>query len=140
MRPFTLSIDIDRPVEEVFAYVTDTARLHEWQAGVVEVRRDGPLQAGSRLIEVRQGPGGRRVEQIVEVAAYDPPHVFDLRIVDGPVEVHGDHRFESRDGGTRVEVTAHGRLPGAKRLLRPLLPRVLARHYRRLKQNLEAGA
>lgn len=138
MRPFTLEIDVDRPVEEVFAYLTDPSRLHEWQAGVVEVRHDGPLRAGSRLVEVRKGPGGKRVEQTVEVAAWEPPRVFDLRILDGPIEVHGDHRLEGVDGRTRITVTAHGRLPGLKRLLRPVLPRVLARHYRTLKRNLEA--
>jgi hypothetical protein len=29
------SIDIDRPADQVFAYVTDPTQFHEWQQGVV---------------------------------------------------------------------------------------------------------
>lgn len=35
MAPIVSSIEIARPPEEVFAYVTDGSRLGEWQEGVV---------------------------------------------------------------------------------------------------------
>jgi hypothetical protein len=35
MTPISVSVDIDRPQVEVFAYVTDPSRFAEWQAGVV---------------------------------------------------------------------------------------------------------
>jgi uncharacterized protein YndB with AHSA1/START domain len=33
--PITVSVEVDRPQEEVFAYVTDPSPFAEWQAGVV---------------------------------------------------------------------------------------------------------
>lgn len=43
MPPITVSTDIDRPAEEVFAYATDPTRFAEWQKGVV----DGTLEAAA---------------------------------------------------------------------------------------------
>jgi uncharacterized protein YndB with AHSA1/START domain len=139
MRSFTFTTEVDRPVGDVFAYLTDPQRLHEWQENTLEVHLDGPMRTGSRMKEVRKGPGGKRVESTVEVAAYEPDRVFDLRIVEGPVHVHGDHRLEPSDGGTLIHLTGHGELKGAAKLLRPLLPRLFKRSFAKLKQNLEGS-
>ncbi len=42
------SVEIDRPPEEVFAYLDDVERHGEWQHDIVGVERvtEGPLQRG----------------------------------------------------------------------------------------------
>lgn len=35
MAPIEVSVDVDRPQQEALDYVTDPARFHEWQTGVV---------------------------------------------------------------------------------------------------------
>ena len=138
------SIDIARPVAEVFAYVTDPANLPEWQPTTLEVRMegDGPMGVGTRMTEVRRGPFGRRIESLVEVSEYEPDRRFSLRIVDGPLPVDGAHTFEATPDGARIDFVAEGSTHGALRLAEPLLRRVLARqfrsYYERLKQVLEA--
>jgi uncharacterized protein YndB with AHSA1/START domain len=42
MTPIVSSIEIARPQEDVFSYVTDPSRFAEWQAGVV----GGSMEAG----------------------------------------------------------------------------------------------
>lgn len=138
MRPFTLRFHVDRPPAEVFAYLTDPERLPEWQ-NAVEVHLDGPMRPGARMREVRIARGGQRVESLVEVAAYEPDRVFDLRVLEGAAPVHGDHRLEpGPGGGTLVTFTAHGELRGLMRLSRPLLPGLFRKSFLRFKQNLEA--
>ncbi len=138
MRPFSLRFHVDRPPAEVFAYLTDPERLHEWQANVVEVRVDGPMREGARLREVRVGRGEQRVESLVEVASYEPDRAFDLRILEGASKVHADHRLEpAPDGGTFVTFTAHGELRGPMKLFRPLLPGLFRKSFIRFKENLE---
>jgi uncharacterized protein YndB with AHSA1/START domain len=138
MKPFTLVFTVDRPPAEVFAYLTDPKRLPEWQENAVEVHLDGPMREGALIREVRKGPGGKRVESLVKVAAYEPDRVFDLRIVEGAAHVHGDHRLEpSPDGGTIVRFTAHGELKGLLKLTRPLLPGLFRKSFVKLKRNLE---
>jgi len=48
------TIEIARPPEAVFAYLTDPEKLHEWQTSTVAVRREagGPLAQGERFKEV----------------------------------------------------------------------------------------
>ena len=57
------SVVIERPVEDVFAYVADQTNAPHWQAGLVEVRRttDGPVGVGARHTAVRTFMG-RRME------------------------------------------------------------------------------
>lgn len=139
-----LPVDVARPVQEVFAYVTDLERLGEWQPNVVSVTKETeePMAQGTRLREVRRGPFGRKVEAIVEVAAYEPNRRFDLRIVSGPLPIDGSHEFHEADGGTRIDFVAQGQPGGALRLAEPLLARVLKRqfggYYERLKDVLES--
>jgi uncharacterized protein YndB with AHSA1/START domain len=140
---FAFDVEIDRPVAEVFAYITDPSKLHEWQTNTVEVEQltDEPFGRGSRLREVHAA-GRRKVEQVVEVSAYEPERRFDLDLVDGPLPLNGRHTFEpTADGRTVVHFAAEGRAPGAMRLAEPLLNVVLRaqfkRHYARLKERLE---
>lgn len=41
-------VDIDRPATQVFGYVTDPTRFHEWQEGVVSggMKEPGSAQVG----------------------------------------------------------------------------------------------
>jgi uncharacterized protein YndB with AHSA1/START domain len=140
-----LTVVVDRPVEQVFAYVTDPAKLAEWQPNVISVSKEteGPMGAGTRLREVRRGPFGRSVEALVEVAEYEENRRFDLRIVSGPLPIDGRNEFRPADAGTRIDFVAEGRISGPFRLAEPILARALRRqfagYYERLKELLEPG-
>jgi uncharacterized membrane protein len=139
-----LTVQVNRPVEEVFAYLTDPANLAEWQTNVVSVTKetDGPVASGTRFREVRRGPFGRTVAAIVEVSRYEESRRFDLRIVSGPLPIDGRNEFAAVDGATRIEFVAEGELRGALRLVAPVLGRLLRRQfendYARLKEALES--
>jgi len=132
------SIDIRRAPEDVFAYVTDPAKLHTWQdAEAVEQLTDGPVRPGTRFREVHKALGPRRTE-IPEVVLFDHGRRFGIRVVDGP-PVDGRWDFEAIDGGTRVTMTPQPRVSAP---LRPLVALatvlVFSRFHRRLKRALEA--
>ena len=94
-------VEIERPVDEVFNYVTDPAKLGEWQRTIVSVTQqtDGPMDKGTRLLEVRSAPFGKRAEALVEVSEFEQNRKFGLRIVSGPLPIDGHHTFSSVDGG-----------------------------------------
>ncbi|MCA1572537.1 MAG: SRPBCC family protein [Chloroflexi bacterium] len=60
MGQFACSVTIDRPVEEVFAVLTDPTRSPEWSKHSVrgEMLTDGPARVGSRRRTVVKGFGG----------------------------------------------------------------------------------
>ena len=78
MIDFTIETEIKRPVAEVFAYVTDPAKLATWQTNTVSaVAEDGaPVHVGTRLREVHRGPGGRQLSSLVEVSELVPDRLF----------------------------------------------------------------
>jgi Polyketide cyclase / dehydrase and lipid transport len=57
----TASINIRRPVGEVFAFAGDYENDPLWRSGVVEMRYETPgaLRAGARTREIMRFPGGR---------------------------------------------------------------------------------
>ena len=139
MIDFTIETEIARSPAEVFAFATDPAQLPRWQTNTVsaEPEEPGPLRVGSRLREVHRGPGGREMESLVEVSALEPGRAFELRMLEGPLPVDADLRFEPAGPGTRLRFRVHGQPRGAMRLLQPLLRPALKRQFRRHSEELK---
>ncbi len=142
------SIEISRRPEDVFSYVTDPARLPEWQESVVSVRRedDAPLAVGSRAVVTRR-VGRREWAMTAEVSELNPSRSWRVRGVDGPVRGMVKGTIEPLDNGERSRVTialefeAHG----VGKLLVPLVVRRQARremprNEEKLKELLERSA
>jgi len=138
------TVEIARLPEEVFAFVTDPAKLSTWQdAEEVLQLTDGPVRAGTRFREVHKVMGRRRVE-LTEVVECDPGRVFHIHVVDGP-PVDGRWEFEATPGGgTRLTLTPLAHLSGrariANRAMEQMTALVFRRFHRRLERALEQDA
>jgi uncharacterized protein YndB with AHSA1/START domain len=138
------TVQIARSPDDVFAFVTDPAKLSRWQdAEEVQQLTDGPVRAGTRFREVHKVMGRHRVE-LTEVVECDPGRVFHIRVVEGP-PVDGRWDFTpTADGGTRLTLTPlahlHGRARIVNRALEQMTALVFRRFHRRLKRALEQGA
>ena len=144
MIEFTIETEIERPVADVFAYVTDPDKLATWQTNTVSATQegDGPLGLGTRLREVHRA-GGKELKSLVEVSEYEPDRAFALHVVEGALPVDARITFEPTERGTLMRFGAHGQPTGALRLAQPLLRRTLKRqftgHCATLKRVLENG-
>ena len=51
-----VTIHLNKPVEQVFAFLMDTSKLTTWQSNLIksEPLTEGPLRTGSRFREVRR--------------------------------------------------------------------------------------
>jgi len=134
---FELEVTIDRPVAEVFAYVTDISNVPEWQESAVSAEW---LDEGRRFGERRHFMG-RNAEIELEVTVLEPDRRFDFRAVKAPVKFDIRHTFEAVDGGTRVHVHGEAKLSGALRLAAGMARRQAEHQFRgdfeRLKELLE---
>jgi uncharacterized protein YndB with AHSA1/START domain len=130
MIEFTIESEIDRPVADVFAYVTDPGKLGTWQTNTVSAvpETDGPLRLGTRLREVHRA-GGKNLESLVEVSEYERDRTFALHVVEGALPIDVRITFEPNERGTRMRFGAHGQPTGALRLAEPLLRRTLRRQF-----------
>jgi carbon monoxide dehydrogenase subunit G len=133
-------LEIDRPPEDVYAFLADPENLPKWQHEVLEVRRESE----TRFTEVRTFIG-RRVESTIEVTAAEPGRELALRTAAGPVRFSIRHLLEpSGEGRTRLRVIgeseggAGGLFKLGGRLLRRAVERRAREDFERLKQILES--
>src|SRR5829696_6027253 len=101
MSPIVHSIEIDRPPDEVFAYVTDPARFPEWQYDVESVRIDEgrPTSVGSRFTTTRRiGRAERKMTQ--EITEINPPGA-------GPLTVSLDRSGQARRSLSNLSTKTH---------------------------------
>jgi len=135
-----LTIEISRPPDDVFEYLTDVKHLTRWQKSLLDARADGPLREGTRIVEKRS-LFGREAETELEVTALEPARRLTLKTVRGPVELEVDHQLEPNGSGTRLHVTAAGKAKGALRFAGPAVAagarQELKHDFERLKALLE---
>ena len=86
----THSTEIDRPPEEVFAYLDQPERHGEWQTEIVSasVETPGPVGVGTRVRESRK-MGGREQDSSYEITEHDPPRRSAFHGLAGPVRPVG---------------------------------------------------
>jgi uncharacterized protein YndB with AHSA1/START domain len=147
MPPLVSSIEIARPPEEVFSYVTDPSRFAEWQRDVVSVRIQAgrPPGVGSRFTTTRR-VGGTERTMTQEVTQLRPPRSWAVHGVDGPIRPHGTVTVEPLDGGARSRVTfaldfeGHGIGKPLVAVVRRQARKGAPVSYRNLKERLERRA
>jgi carbon monoxide dehydrogenase subunit G len=121
-------ITINRPIEEVFAYVSDFRTVSQWQSGVVDVRLtpEGPVGVGTRATFVRVFLG-RKLEMTAEMVEYQPPTKQVFKTISGPTPTTVSRRFEATAEGTAITMVVEAHVEGVFELAEPLVDRSLRR-------------
>ena len=111
------SIVIGRPVDEVWAFVTEGSNATKWRSGVLDVSKVSGQGVGEVWKQGVRGPGGRRIDADYEVTAWEPARRMAFKAIAGPVRPTGEYRFAAEDGGTRLLFSLDAQLSGLKKLL-----------------------
>ncbi len=119
------TVEIGRPVDEVFPYVADPKNLATWAGVVVEVRTDG----GDRFTLVQQFLG-RRFETPCEVITSEPNRRYSYRSTGGPIPLTFTYTCESSGAGTRFTHTGEGEPGTFFSVVGPLFERAARRQVR----------
>ena len=146
MPPIVHSIEIDRPPEEVFPYVTDPARFSEWQYDVERVRMDGDglPGVGSKFTTTRRIGRAERT-MIQEITEIDPPKSWAAHGVAGPIRPSANISVEPLNDSTRSRVTfaldfkGHGIGVPLVPVIRLIAAKGAPKSYKNLKKRLENG-
>jgi len=137
------AIEIGRPIEDVFAVLTNVELTGRWYPmNVEEWWLTPPPHGVGSVRRARVKVLGRATENDAVVTAYDPPRFAAMKGSAGaPFEA--TLAFEPVDGGTRVEVDTTFHLSGAMRLIGPLFIRSYERGWDRglvnVKRMMESG-
>jgi hypothetical protein len=125
------AIDVARPVDEVFAVLTDPTRTPVWSSSAVEERwlTPPPHGIGSRRLAVTKG-FGRRSENVAEVTAYEENRAWTMTSVSGPRFV-ASATFAPITGGTHIDFTWRFDLGRPLRVVEPIVMRAFMHSFKR---------
>ena len=117
-----VSIFIDRPPADVFAYISNFENNPKWQSGVIDAwfTTDPPLRRGSRYMQVASFLG-RRIESTFEVIEYQPGRLVRATRVAGWFPITLTRKVEPQNGGSRVTAIVEGDAGDIFKLAEPLL-------------------
>ena len=136
------SVVINRPLAEVFTFVSDLENDPQWIAAEMRRTSPGPLGVGTTFRQ-RDRILGRPLELSMEVVGYQPNHQIALRATSRLLSLGGARTVEPVGAAaTRLTVTGGGHARGLLRLAEPVLVAAGRRRLRRqlgsLKRLLEA--
>lgn len=140
MGEIVIEVVIERPVEEVFAYLADNANEVDWQSNLVEssLTSDGPVGVGSTGRDVRRSMGMKIVNDW-ECTAFEPNRSFEFTVTK-PITFTAAYALEPDTSGTRV--TMRARPAGLAKAVWPLMASMGRKQYAadfaKLKAILEA--
>jgi uncharacterized protein YndB with AHSA1/START domain len=135
MARFDVGTTIKRPVEDVFAVLSDFSNGSKWSSGQAEPAvktSDGPIGVGSTW----HGVGkilGRRVESDIEFTEFEPNRKIVFTTTK-PFPMTSTVTFEPVAGGTRVGQAILGEPGGFFKLAEPL---VVTMSKRQLQNDLD---
>ena len=139
------SVVINRPIEEVFAFLTNPENSSQWQGSVLESKQtsEGPRGVGTTGQVVSQFLG-RRIESTWEVTEYELNRKTTSKSTSGPVPYELSATLETVDEGTRVTLVGEYEIGGFFKLAEPLVARMGQRQadadFANLKDLVEAQA
>lgn len=148
METFAVSALIQRPVEEVFAFLTDARNNAKWQQGGglqrLEQLPESPVGVGTRILETRSFMG-KTFETTSEVTAYEPNHIYTRSAIDaGSIIRQGVMSFATDGDATRVTFEMQVKAGGLFAIAEPLLVASMKKEFEsslgQLKALLERAA
>ncbi len=145
MAKFDVSTTIKRPVQDVFAVISNVENNPKWSSAALESKQTsaGPIGVGTTARFVGKLLG-RRIESESEVTEFEPNRKYSWQSKSGPFPIKGSVTLEQIEGGTRVNTTVEAEPGGFFKLAEPLIVIIAKRQFQsdldNLKDLMEANA
>jgi carbon monoxide dehydrogenase subunit G len=117
------SISINKPVEQVYAYLTDVQNQKALNSAITAVETDGPAAVGSHY-KVKMSVMGRPFESENEIVTMEPNKVFAVKTLAKPPAspVTNTYTLEPEGAGTKLHLSMDAVvMPGTEGMVVPQL-------------------
>jgi ligand-binding SRPBCC domain-containing protein len=117
------STSINKPVEQVFAFVTNPLNMKSLSPATTGVIFDGKIAVGSRYT-VQSKYGAREFNSVSEIVVLDPNKKFAVKAIATPpaTDVVSTYIFEKEGSGTRLHLSMDAAvMPGTEGMVVPQL-------------------
>lgn len=104
MNRTTYSITINKPVEDVFAYINDEEHMTKWLSGLVSITPldDGGARVGAKSRQV-YNENGREFEMIEEMLIYKPNQHVKIKAESDMFDIMAEYHLTPVNDGTRID-------------------------------------
>lgn len=140
-----LNVLIDKPVKDVFAFITNPNNMSKWNSAVVSLEQltPGPVGMGTKFKNVGEMMG-RRIEGEMQVIAFEPDSKYGFQMQAGPMQVNVTLTFKTVGTGTKLNLNAQGNPGGLFKLAEGVMTgqvkSMMEGNLAKLKSVLEKGA
>jgi uncharacterized protein YndB with AHSA1/START domain len=145
MATFQNTLTIQRPVDDVFAFLADFENIPTWNHAIVQTRKTspGPVGVGTTYRQLRSTPS--RSEEGFEVTVFEPSSRLEIHGDIGPFTATISYLLEPIGDGTGLTNTVDLQPASvAVRLVAPLatsrVKAAVAANLNTLKRKLETGS
>ncbi|MDB4338906.1 SRPBCC family protein [Rubripirellula sp.] len=141
----TGSIEINRPIEEVFDYTNHS--VEQWSLTVVEDRPTNSIEGKGATFFCATQERGCRMEFDGVVTQWDPPNRSVVEMIGKNFDLRIEYRFQEIRGRTRVSQSSAANMKGFMKIVMYFIGWLMARQSARavdqelqsLKQKMENG-
>ena len=113
---------IERPVKQVFDFVSTPENDFQWQYGTLATAKlpkgAGAMQTFFRSIGHLMG---RRNLSTFEITAFEPNEKYSFKSLSGPVHSHTSYTLENVSGTTRINISIQASAPNFFHITEKLL-------------------
>jgi uncharacterized protein YndB with AHSA1/START domain len=133
-----LTLDVDKPAEDVFDLMADVSNEPAWNPDALEVQRvdDGPLAPGAEWDGRYKGMGTMRVR----LDEYERPRRLKFTTTGNKLDMQWTFDYTS-SGTSKMRLDAHAEIQakGPMRLMGPLMGPMIKSKFLKRPAQLEAG-
>ena len=136
---------IDRPIKDVFTFVSNPNNMSKWNSAVVSIQQvtPGAVGVGTKFKTVGEAMG-RRLEGEMQVQTFEPDTKCGFQLQAGPMQMNLTMSFKTVGTGTKLNLNVQGNPAGVFKLAEGLMTgqvkSLMEGNLTKLKSVLESGA
>lgn len=117
MISFDISTLVDRPMPEIFTFLSNPLNLTKWQSIVASIEQvtPGSVEVGSKY-KVSAEMLGRKIDGLMEITSFAPPTTFGFINQAGPIHVTVTVTLKPVGTGAKISLHAEGNPGGLFKL------------------------
>lgn len=133
-----LTIFIQRPIGEVFEFVSKAENMPKWAAKIVDAAQtsEGPVGVGTTCYVVAKAMG-REAQQEFVVTECVADKTYVAKSTSGPLQLETRYDLEASGDGTNVRATVVAKMGGMMALAGPLIAGKMKRQFETDHANLK---
>ncbi len=134
------TVTIERPVEAVFAFLANMQNVTLWTP-VKEVHQvsEGPMGVKS-MFALIVNTMGQKIELMVVVTAYEPPHTLAFKVSTGPLPLENTFTLTPSDEATQLTAHVDGDPSKLDKMIRSFINALAQKQMDGMMKNLKKAA